>query len=131
MNTLELNGKICQQKQIKTATGKIFTTFSLNFYNGKNKDGKSQYAFIDCQIFSAIDIEEKSNVACKGWLGSVSWGKDGKKYSRIVFYVKEIEVTDNKISSDGRNLNEGVDIFPDKDVEPNDDFGFADDEIPF
>lgn len=130
MNNVELNGKICQQKAITTSTGKTITSFSLNFYNGK-KDGKSQYAFIDCKMFSAIDIDDKSNVACKGWLGSESWEKDGKKYSRIVFYVKEIEVVDNKISSEGRNLDEGVDIFPDKDVEPNDDFGFTDDEIPF
>ena len=116
MNVLELNGKICQQKPIKTSTGKTITSFSLNFYNGK-KDGKSQYAFIDCRIFSAIDIDDKSNVACKGWLGSESWEKDGKKYSRIVFYVKEIEVTDNKISSEGRNLDEQN--------------NFTDDEIPF
>lgn len=127
MNNLELNGKICQQKAITTSTGKTITSFSLNFYNGK-KDGKSQYAFIDCKMFSALDIEDKSMVDCKGWLGSESWEKDGKKYSRIVFYVKEIQVTSNKISSDGTNLNEGVDIFPDKDVEPYDDFS---DDIPW
>lgn len=128
MNNVELNGKICQQRAITTSTGKTITSFSLNFYNGK-KDGKSQYAFIDCKMFSAIEIDDKSNVACKGWLGSESWEKDGKKYSRIVFYVKEIEVVDNKISSEGRSIDDGVDIFPDKDVEPNDDFG--DDIVPF
>ena len=127
MNNVELNGKICQQKAITTSTGKTITSFSLNFYNGK-KDGKSQYAFIDCKMFSAIEIDDKSNVACKGWLGAESWEKDGKKYSRIVFYVKEIEVVDNKISSEGRNIDEGVDIFPDKDVEPYDDFS---DDIPW
>lgn len=114
MNNVELNGKICQQKAIKTSTGKTITSFSLNFYNGK-KDGKSQYAFIDCKMFSALDIEDKSQVDCKGWLGAESWEKDGKKYSRIVFYVKEIEVTSNKIES--------------VDNEPIDDFGT--DEIPF
>lgn len=116
MNTLELNGKICQQKAITTSTGKTITIFSLNFYNGK-KDGKSQYAFIDCKIFSALDIVDKSNVNCKGWLGSESWEKDGKKYSRIVFYVKEIEVTSNVIKP------------LDSETKQVDDFG--DDIVPF
>lgn len=120
MNILELDGKICQQKAIITSTGKTITSFSLNFYNGK-KDGKSQYAFIDCKLFDSLTIEDKTMVNCKGWLGSESWEKDGKKYSRIVFYVKEIE----RVSKDTKP----VDIFPDKDVEPfNDD---DDNVIPF
>lgn len=116
MNNVELNGKICQQKAITTSTGKTITSFSLNFYNGK-KDGKSQYAFIDCKMFSALDIDDKSMVDCKGWLGSESWEKDGKKYSRIVFYVKEIEVTSNVIKP------------LDSEPESVDDFG--DDIVPF
>ena len=115
MNNVELNGKICQQRAITTSTCKTITSFSLNFYNGK-KDGKSQYAFIDCKMFSALDIDDKSNVTCKGWLGSESWEKDGKKYSRIVFYVNEIQVTSNVIKP------------LDSEPESVDDFG---DDIPF
>ena len=124
MNSLELNGKICQQKVFKTSDGGTVTHFALNFYNGK-KNGENQYAFIDCKMFSAINIADKSYVTCKGWIASESWEKDGKKYSRLVFKVKDIEIDDKK-PSQNENV-EPVDIFPDKDVEPFN----VDDAIPF
>ena len=89
MNKVEISGRIYNKKVSTTSTGKTVTRFGLSIYTGKDKDGKSQYGFVECKYFGEItDSSELQDVT--GRLSVSSWEKDGKKFSRPEIIVDSI-----------------------------------------
>ena len=84
MNELKLRGKICAVKSYDWGS-----KFAINFYAGKDKDGKATYGFIDCKAFKMTPTEREI-VETSGWLSYEKFSHDGKNYSRLVYVVKEM-----------------------------------------
>lgn len=93
MNRVEITGKIYNIKESTTTTGKSVTRFGLSIYNGKDKNGKSQYGFVDCKYFGRITPSELLKDIV-GRLTIDSWEKDGKKFSKVEILVEEIKESD-------------------------------------
>ena len=89
MNKVELTGKIYNVKVSTTATGKKISRFGLSIYNGKDREGKSQYGFIDCKYFG--EVQPASNLKdISGRVTIDAWEKDGKKFSKVEILVDTI-----------------------------------------
>ena len=98
MNSVEITGKIYNPKVTTTLAGKSITRFGLSIYTGKNKEGKSQYGFIDCKYFGNLVVTDTLK-DIKGRLTVDTWEKDGKKFSKpeiIVETVNESEMFKDK-----------------------------------
>ena len=125
MNEVKITGKICNLKHETLPSGKIFSTFGLSVWMAK-KNNKDTYEFINCEMWDEHLVVTEGDKDITGKLKVASWlGKDGKKQSRITINVKSVE--DSK-RFENNDEAKGVDIFPDKDVEPYDDL---DDSLPF
>lgn len=87
MNEVRITGKICNIKEAYTPSKKIVTSFGLNIYNGKDKDGNAKYDFLNCKCFEKIDVAPKSMVLVEGWLGVEEY----KQKKAITIYAKSIQ----------------------------------------
>ena len=124
MNEVKITGKICNLKHETLSNGKNFSTFGLSVWMCK-KDGKDVYEFINCEMWDEHLVVSGGDKDITGKLKISSWiGKDGKKQSRITINVKSVE----DAQSFNKEETKGVDVFPEKDVEPYDDL---DDSLPF
>ena len=107
MNKVELSGRIYNIKEATTSSGKTVTRFGLSIYTGKNKEGKSQYGFIDCKYFGRVSTsEELQDVS--GRLTVDSWEKDGKKFSKPEVIVDEIKESEMFAKPVEKKKDEGV-----------------------
>lgn len=84
MNELKLRGKVCQLKKYDWGY-----KFSINFYAGKDKDDKALYGYIDCKSFKIVP-KEGEIIEANGWLSYEKFTYNEKKYSQIMYIVKEI-----------------------------------------
>lgn len=105
MNELKLRGKICQVKNFDWGS-----RFAINFYAGKDQNGKAQYAFIDCKGFK-IKPTDRQIVEAKGWLSYEVVKYKEKDYSRLVYVVTNIQ----PYSADKKEIDE-QDPFLDDDL---------------
>ena len=93
MNKVEITGRIYNIKETTTTTGKTVSRFGLSIYNGKDKNGKTQYGFVDCKYFGRVTPSELLKDVV-GRLTIDSWEKDGKKFSKVEILVEEIKESD-------------------------------------
>lgn len=97
MNELKLRGKTCQVKKYDWGS-----RFAINFYAGKNKEGKAQYTFIDCKSFDKCP-EDKQIIEATGWLSYEEVKYNDKNLSRNIFIVKDFEIYQPKKEADVEN----------------------------
>ena len=97
MNELKLRGKACQVKKFDWGC-----RFAINFYAGKNKDGKAQYSFIDCKSFKVFP-NEREIIEASGWLSYEEIKYNEKNLSRNIFVVNEIKPYQPKKEADVEN----------------------------
>lgn len=93
MNKVEITGKIYNIKETTTSNGKTISRFGLSIYNGKDKNGKSQYGFVDCKYFGRVTPSD----LLKDVVGRLTidlWEKDGKKFSKVEILVEEVKESD-------------------------------------
>lgn len=89
-NQVIISGRAYRPQVRNTKSGKSITTFGLSVYSGKDKDGKSQYNFMDCKCFSD-ETNLSGDVVVSGRIGFDNWEKDGKKFSKPVIIVDKLE----------------------------------------
>lgn len=95
-NEVKIKGRAYRYTVAYTKTGKTISTFGLQFYNGKDTEGKSKYAFVNCKCFSDLKLQDKQDVIVCGNLACDEWtDKNGAKQSRIVILVNNI-ITDKE-----------------------------------
>lgn len=96
-NEIRIKGRIYRYTIFHTKNDKIITTFGLQYYNGKDKDGKSKYSFVNCKGFNDYQLTEKQDVVVLGHLGSEEWtDKQDSKRERIIIFVDNIESEQQK-----------------------------------
>lgn len=92
-NEIKITGRIYKLEKRNTSTGKIVNSFVLRFYNGKDKEGKSQYAFITCKSFFDVPYEEKTEVNVSGFLGCNEWtDRQGQTRKDLQIIVNNLSV---------------------------------------
>lgn len=133
MNEFKLSGKMGNKKEAYTSSGKCRTTFGINFYNGKDQNGKAVYEWINCKMNEKTSVPNKEYVIAEGWIAVETWKKDGKEYKNTVFIVKKLmidEETKKKFGKSSSNIDEqwGENVVSEA---PFDDAPFDDDEIKF
>lgn len=85
MNELKLRGKACQIKNFDWGS-----RFAINFYAGKDQNGKAIYAFIDCKSFK-VKPQDREIIEATGWLSYEQVKYNDKNLSRLVYVVTGIE----------------------------------------
>lgn len=97
-NSLQLSGFIGKVEMTYLSTGKAITKFYVKFYNGKTKEDKPQYAFMNCEAWG--DLAEDINTIAtdiiydlEGILKAQSYtdkeGKGRTSYTMTVFHISE------------------------------------------
>ena len=90
-NEIIIKGRVYKYEVRHTITGKTVCRFGLQFWNGKYKDGKNQYAFVNCKGFDDFKLTEKQDVVVCGRLGYEEWtDKQNNKRSAIVIFVNSV-----------------------------------------
>ena len=92
-NQVIISGKAYRPQVRQTKSGKSITTFGLSVWNGKDKDGKGIYCFIDCKCFTD-ESSLSGEVTVSGRLAFDMWEKDGKKFTKPVIIVDKLEKGD-------------------------------------
>lgn len=90
MNELKLRGKTCAIKNFDWGS-----RFSINFYAGKDQQGKAIYAFIDCKSFK-VKPKDREIVEASGWLSHEEVKYNEKNLSRLIFVVNEMKPYNKK-----------------------------------
>lgn len=92
-NTVRLKGRVYRYEVRHSTKGKQICTFGLQFYNGKDKDGKSQYFFASCKGFGTdFKLKDKQDVIVNGKLAGDTWkDKEGKSADKLYIIVDSIE----------------------------------------
>ena len=92
LNDVKIAGRVYKYNEFTTSKGKTIARFGLQFYNGKNAEGKSQYTFVDCKGFKSFGLNEKDDVIVFGHLGGEEWtDKQGSKRSRVCLLVESVD----------------------------------------
>ena len=94
-NKVVISGRAYRPQVRETKNGKFITTFGLSVYSGKDKSGKAIYCFMDCKTFNKMP-ELTGEVLVDGKLGFDCYEKDGKKISKPVIIVNNIQVGNNE-----------------------------------
>lgn len=104
MNEIKLSGKVYNFKSYEK-----INIFSLRFYAGKDKEGKSMSGFCPCK--TKLDLTDGQEINATGWMGFDSYEKDGKKIEKVCFWVKELafnEQPEKKIENSKPVLDDDV-----------------------
>ena len=127
VNSVELEGTICNIKKDDYAT-----SFSLNIFNGKGKDGKYQRGFINCRYFGEDPLPESGcTVIANGWIRDNSYtAKDGRRVINTVVCAKEIIVKETPEEREAR-VESILEKSRAKKAKEEDVFDRGGDEIPF
>lgn len=92
INKIELEGRVYKYETRQTSTGKMMYCFGLQFWNGKDKEGKSVYTFINCKCFDDFKLKEKQDIVVSGSYTYNSWtDKEGKVHERPEILVRKIQ----------------------------------------
>ena len=96
-NEVKIKGWAYKYELKNTTTGKKMYNFGLKFYNGKDKEGKSKYTFINCKGFDKdYALKDKQEVVVLGSLAKDEWkDKDGKDNERFFIFVNSVEAKDD------------------------------------
>lgn len=104
MKQFMMDGYVCGKLNTRTTqSGKSVTTFSLNSpERHKNRDTdewESVPQFFSCQYwhkfdrdYRASEITDKAHLVITGEPTFQEWESDGKKYSKVVFNVRDLWV---------------------------------------
>ena len=96
-NNLKIKGRVYKYEVKTTKNGKTLCRFGLQFYNGKDKDGKSMYAFLNCKGFNDYNLKEKQDIVLYGNIACEEWtDKQGVKRSSLLVLVNRIEAEEKK-----------------------------------
>ena len=97
MNEIKLKGRVYRYETKQTSTGKTLCRFGLQFYTGKDKDGKSKYAFVNCKGFADYGLKEKQDVFVSGNLACEEWtDKEGNKRSALLILASSVGTEEPK-----------------------------------
>lgn len=92
-NKIRLEGRAAFLKP----AGDIGTKFSLSFYNGKDKDGKSQYGDIQCMAWNDCPgkdlLADRVSLIVEGYVKQESWADKatGQVRKALVLVAKSIK----------------------------------------
>lgn len=92
-NKVIITGRAYRPQVRTTKSGKAITTFGLSVYNGKDRDGKSTYCFIDCKYFDEAN-NLNGDVRVEGKLAFDVWEKEGKKNTKPIIIVDKLDMGD-------------------------------------
>ena len=97
LNQVVIAGYIGNIGDIKATKAGSLMNFSLSFSNGKNKENKTKYAFINCTTFDDEVIEavsafgKKAKVLVTGRLAEDSYtNKEGKEIRQLKMIVENV-----------------------------------------
>lgn len=110
MNELKLRGKACQIKNFDWGS-----RFAINFYAGKDQNGKAIYAFIDCKSFK-VKPQDREIIEATGWLSYEIVKYNDKNLSRLVYIVTDIEQYKKSEKQETKKQEETPDPFLDDDL---------------
>lgn len=113
LNEVRIIGKIYNPKERTTNSGKTITEFGLSIYAGKNKEGKSQYKFMNCKIWDSIGTPQGDQLI-EGKIAFDVWEKEGKEMSKPYILCNSVLPAEEKKQDPMEKVAE-----------------FKDDDIPF
>ena len=91
MNEIKIDGYVTNLKVYDTNNGKKMYRFGLKYYNGKDNEGKSKYAFINCKGFD-LNVSDKQKVLVDGYLTGEEWtDKECVRRTPTCVFVKSAE----------------------------------------
>lgn len=94
-NEIKLEGYSYKYELRNTPNGKKVCRFGLKFYNGKDKDGNSKYAFVSCKGFDDYALSDKEKVIVNGSLSQSEWtDKQGNQKKELQILVSSIDRSD-------------------------------------
>jgi len=102
-NQVLISGRAYRPKLMHTKSGKPITTFGLSVYNGKDRDGKPTYCFMDCKCFTD-ESSLAGDVLVKGRIGFDCWEKEGKKFTKPVIIVDKIMSGDSPVEEQSQEI---------------------------
>jgi len=96
-NEVKIKGRAYRYTVSHTKSGRTICTFGLQFYNGKDQDGKSKYAFVNCKSFEDLKLVDKQDVFVIGRLAVDEWtDKQGQKKSSTSVVVEKLETEEKQ-----------------------------------
>jgi len=121
INTISIIGRLVSDPTIKyTQAAKAVGNISIAVNNRFNKD---EAYFFDCTAWGRVAelageyLRKGSKVGIVGSLQQQRWEKEGKKYSKVIINVEQLEFLDSKKQEEqsgfqGEDVTEDTDIFP-------------------
>jgi len=113
INNVVLTGNITKDIELKqTQSGKSVTNISLAVTRRFNKD---ETDFFELQLWGKVaELAEKylskgSKIGVVGAIQQQRWEKDGKKQSKIIINVDQLEFLDNKKKEESNGNNNDID----------------------
>jgi len=92
-NEVKIKGRSYRYNLSYTKSGKPVSTFGLQIYNGKDSEGKSKYAFVNCKCFNDLKLQDKQDVSIDGHIAVEEWkDKLGKNQSRTLIIVDKLDI---------------------------------------
>ena len=88
-NTFTYEGKIYKPES-KTFGDKTVTSFTM-MKSKKNKNGEWDSGFLNMKTWLNFPYPEKTPLVVSGYMDFEFWEKDGKKNSKLVFLVTDIQ----------------------------------------
>ena len=98
VNNVKISGFAYKSAVRYTNSGKAITSFGLNFWNGKDKNGANKYSFVNCTFFGETNIADRQEVEVEGYLCANDWtDKYGQTRRDLSIIAKSItNVMDQK-----------------------------------
>lgn len=90
-NEVRIKGRAYRYEVKNTSGGKKVCTFGLSFYDGKDKEGKARYTFVNCKGFTDYDLKDKQEIVVKGNLSGYEYKKEGLSIPAFQILVDTIE----------------------------------------
>ena len=114
-NKVELSGYVANYKEYKTKNDKTISSFGLSIYNGKNKEGKPQYEFVNIKAFKELNLVDREYIELIGHLAFEKWkDKRGNEQKSTIVFADNVNIMAS----------------PNKPSENKED-EFIDDSVPF
>lgn len=103
VNNIKISGFAYKSAVRHTNAGKAITSFGLNFWNGKDKNGVNKYAFVNCTFFGEQNIADRQGVEIDGYLCANDWtDKYGQKRHDLSIIAKNISLVRGRQNSDDK-----------------------------
>lgn len=96
-NEIKIGGRVYKYTVFHTNKGNTIVNFGLQFYNGKDQEGKAKYSFVDCKGFREYPLKEKQEVVVLGHLACDEWtDKQGAKKNKLFIVIDNVEYKEEK-----------------------------------